>query len=256
MLPGVTPYQYVPSSKRAALIAMAAIVVRFTYVNNVDAITGLIDFSQPELPESYMAQRDAYQRHSPDVVLLHDAVQQHDHAVVRDLLHSGADVHEAAESTGATALHHAAQRGDFEIVHELLLAGADPNRPRYDGETAVHLAVSSTAASLIPLLVDHGADVNVKADRGETPLHYAAQHVDLKMVEELLVHGARPDAVTEVNQTAADYVRAETAAEHRAKSAQQYHDAAVAAEESRRGILAVLQRYTTDHQDAQSQELR
>eukprot|EP01046_Picozoa_sp_COSAG06_P092561 COSAG06_NODE_38783_length_419_cov_12.293750_1_plen_69_part_10 len=43
-----------------------------------------------QLPESYLAQRDATQRHSPEIVLLHDAAQQHDHSVVRDILHSGA----------------------------------------------------------------------------------------------------------------------------------------------------------------------
>lgn len=233
-----------PPAARAALSAVTVIVA---FAVAVEAL---------ELPASYLAQRDASQRHSPDVVLLHDAVQQHDHGVVRDLLHSGADVHVAAKSTGATALHHAAQRGDFDIVRELLLAGAEPNRRRHDGETAVHLAISSTVPSLIPLLVDYGADVNAQADRGETPLHYAAQHGDLKMVEALLAHGARTDITTEVNQTAADYVHAETAAEHRAKSAQEYHDAAVAAEESRRGILAVLQGYATRSQDVQLQELR
>lgn len=209
-----------------------------------------------QLPESYMAQRDSVQRHSPDVILLHDAVQQHDHTTVRDLLYSGADVRQPTKSTGATALHHAAQRGDVAIVHELLLAGADPNRPRRGGETALHLAVSSTVASLVPLLVDYGADVNVQADHGETPLHYAAQHGDLQMVEALLAHGAKADATTEVNQTAADYAHAETAAEHRAMTTQEYRDAVIVAEENRRGILAALHRYATRARDAHLEELR
>ena len=191
--------------------------------------------------KEYRAMRDQRQRHSEEVMLLHDAVQQHAHRDVRDLINAGVDIHEATK-TGATALHYAAQRGELAIVHELLLAGADPNRGRDDGETAVHLAVSGGNPELIPLLMEHGADANARAGGGETPLHYAAQHGDLAMVEALLSAGAAPQAENEVNQTAADYAGAETSAEHRATSAQAYHAAGLVAEEARKGIQSALRR--------------
>ena len=91
-----------------------------------------------------------------------------DGAVVRQLLHAGADVNlTCGEMDGCTSpLYVAAQNGNYEVVALLLAAGATVNLASALGITPLHAAALHSTdmlgdpAKTISMLLDAGADVN------------------------------------------------------------------------------------------------
>lgn len=78
--------------------------------------------------------------------------------------------------TGLTAdhpVHVAAQAGHQAIVRLLLHRGADPNATNAHRQTPAHLCVLYGRRQLIEILVDHGADLTAVDNFNNTPLDLA-----------------------------------------------------------------------------------
>ena len=77
--------------------------------------------------------------------------------VVRELLHSGADVNARNGVTSATALHMAARRGFIGIAQALLDAGADLEARDRKGDTPLGRARNCRKAEVAELLAQRAA---------------------------------------------------------------------------------------------------
>ena len=90
-------------------------------------------------------------------------------AVVRALVHGGADVNARADVKRCTALHMAARRGNARVAEALLDCGADLEARDIAGDTPLRRAVNCGKPELVALLLSRGADVHSRGNQGLTP---------------------------------------------------------------------------------------
>jgi ankyrin repeat protein len=86
------------------------------------------------------------------------ALMQHNPAIAKALIDSGADV-KTTDRTGSTTLMWAAtdETADTTIIKELLRRGVDPNTANKDGDTALTWAMRRGYTPAVELLKEHGA---------------------------------------------------------------------------------------------------
>ncbi len=99
------------------------------------------------------------------------AVPWGDKAIIRELIHEGADVHTLSNiydpqncQAAETAMAEAASLGHLEILKELLSARADPN----DG--SLHKAARNAQLDVVKLLLQYGAKLSKEVDRVSWPM--------------------------------------------------------------------------------------
>ncbi|MCA9290159.1 MAG: ankyrin repeat domain-containing protein [Phycisphaerales bacterium] len=130
-------------------------------------------------------------------------------ASIRGLVAAGIDPNASVTLDPADGpvlpLHDAIEQHDRAMVAELLQSGADPNLAiDRGGFTAVHIAVGSTQCTLIETLAEYGADLD-REGGARTPLMYAIDRRDAACVAELLRLGARVDVRDPNGETAMDW---------------------------------------------------
>jgi ankyrin repeat protein len=131
-------------------------------------------------------------------------------AVIRSLLHRGADVN-SADPGGTTALHWAVQQGDLATVQVLIAAKANINMRNRYGIAPLWLAATNGSATIVETLLRAGADPQTtRGDSGETALMIAARAGHVAILQQLVAYGADPNAVDHVReQTALMWAAAE-----------------------------------------------
>jgi uncharacterized protein len=146
--------------------------------------------------------------HAADTATLADAAEQHNRALIRELLSTGADVN-AAQVDGMTALHWAVYNDDAETAGLLVRSRANVNAANRYGVPPLFLACTNGSATLVRLLLDAGANANASLPGGETVLMTAARVGNLEAVKALLARGANPNAQERRDQTALMWAAAE-----------------------------------------------
>ncbi len=136
------------------------------------------------------------------------AAEHGDQALVRGLVHEGADVN-VPQVGGMTALLWAVYRDDADMVQLLVRAGADVNTENDYGVPPLALACTNGSATVVDLLLDGGADANASLAGGETVLMLAARTGSLEVVQQLLAQGADANAQEGRDQTALMWAAAE-----------------------------------------------
>jgi TonB family protein len=131
------------------------------------------------------------------------ASSQPDVAKVRQLLRSGASVHDA-DSHGWTPVMYAAVHGDSVVLRALLAAGADANQSSLLGNTAMMIAASS--GDFHQELVRAGAIVNAQNAAGTTTLMILADKAGSRKISAALNAGADATFQDKENRTALDYL--------------------------------------------------
>jgi ankyrin repeat protein len=115
------------------------------------------------------------------------AVMRKHVAVVRMLLHNGADANQL-DNRGTAVLQVAAVHKSVELVSLLLQHGAAANTAtQSNGFTALLVAACKCDVPLIRLLLDAGADGLTASAQGVTVLHAAADNVEHSGVLQLLL---------------------------------------------------------------------
>lgn len=167
---------------------------------------------------------------SEHTLTLHHAAYRNAPGTLKLLLDSGAPVDALHSTLHRTPLHIAAHEGHLAVVRELLHAGANPSILDPTGCSALHLAISAQHTSIVKLLLyfgaspipapnttptyligpavfgltemmtallDAGADPNATDEipgmKGISPLHMAAENGHVEIMEALLDAGARID---------------------------------------------------------------
>lgn len=134
---------------------------------------------------------------------LHWASQYKRTAILGTLLEAGADANVATD-TGVVPLELSITQRDAEAVRLLLKAGADPQARRLSGETMLMLAAQSGSTDMTEALLASGATVDVRDPHyGQTALMFAARAGHPAITTLLLDHGADPDAATDIGETPA-----------------------------------------------------
>lgn len=121
-----------------------------------------------------------------------EAVRVVDHARVKSLLASGADVN-AVSPAGASPLHWASQYRQPAILAALLEAGANPNVVTDTGVTPLELSIIQRDAAAVRLLLNAGAEPQAHRLSGETLLMLAAETGNVDILSALLESGAVVD---------------------------------------------------------------
>src|SRR5262245_15474047 len=132
---------------------------------------------------------------------LADAAEGMNHAAVRSLLKSKADVN-APQRDGMTALHWAAYQDDTETGQLLLDAGATVKAENRYGVTPLSLACQNGNTVFVEALLSAGADPDSTLRGGETALMTAARTGKTEPVKALLSAGAKVDLKEQHGQTA------------------------------------------------------
>src|SRR5437870_8575858 len=119
---------------------------------------------------------------SPDLLV---ATRNGDHAQVRKLIETGADVN-TVDKDGTTALMHSVIESDVKMMKLLIDKGANVNAKNSLDSTALMYAATNLAKTRV--LLDAGADVKVKGKRGATPMNVAVTTFGSTPVLRLLVN--------------------------------------------------------------------
>jgi ankyrin repeat protein len=142
-----------------------------------------------------------------------DAARRGDHAAIRQLLQSRANVN-APGPDGGTALLAAVERDDATAAELLLAANADVKAANRYGVTPIIAACITGNATLVEKLIAAGADANTALPDGETALMTAARTGRVAAVRALLARGADINAKEPLRgQTALMWAAAENNAE-------------------------------------------
>lgn len=140
------------------------------------------------------AQHAPANRYADGSTPLQWAVYEGDHAAVRELLESGADV-AAQNRFGATAMSLAAEVADTQMLEMLLASGADPDSANAEGQTALMAVARTGNLDAARVLLSHGAGVDARERwGGQTALMWAAARRHPAMIELLIENGAAVDA--------------------------------------------------------------
>src|SRR6266581_1049099 len=118
---------------------------------------------------------------SPDLLV---ATRNGDHAQVRKLIETGADVN-TVDKDGTTALMHSVIESDVKMMKLLIDKGANVNLKNSLDSTALMYAATNLAKTRV--LLDAGAEVKVKGKRGATPMSVAVTTSGSTPVLKLLV---------------------------------------------------------------------
>ncbi|XP_052776757.1 poly [ADP-ribose] polymerase tankyrase-2-like [Mya arenaria] len=130
---------------------------------------------------------DVYKEH----MLLLDAIDNHNYAIVHDLIHDrGMSPNFNLE--GQTPVCLAAQHGFVDILDILVEGGVDLLMADNDiwKRHALHIAASKGHVDFTKRLLDYGADVNSRDDDQRTSLHWAATYGNPDMADYLIQMGA------------------------------------------------------------------
>ncbi len=119
---------------------------------------------------------------SPDLLV---AIRNGDHAQVRKLIETGADVN-TVDKDGTTALMHSVIESDVKMMKLLIDKGANVNMKNSLDSTALMYAATNLAKTRV--LLDAGAEVKVKGKRGVTPMSVALTTFGSTPVLKLLVN--------------------------------------------------------------------
>jgi len=119
---------------------------------------------------------------SPDLLV---ATRNGDHAQVRKLIETGADVN-TVDKDGTTALMHSVIESDVKMMKLLIDKGANVNMKNSLDSTALMYAATNLAKTRV--LLDAGAEVKVKGKRGATPMSVALTTFGSTPVLKLLVN--------------------------------------------------------------------
>ncbi len=119
---------------------------------------------------------------SPDLLV---AIRNGDHAQVRKLIETGADVN-TVDKDGTTALMHSVIESDVKMMKLLIDKGANVNMKNSLDSTALMYAATNLAKTRV--LLDAGAEVKVKGKRGATPMSVALTTFGSTPVLKLLVN--------------------------------------------------------------------
>ena len=118
---------------------------------------------------------------SPDLLV---AIRNGNHAQVRKLIETGADVN-TADKDGTTALMHSVIESDVKMMKLLIDKSANVNMKNGQDSTALMYAATNLAKTR--MLVDAGAEVKGKNKRGATPMSVALTTFGSTPVLKLLV---------------------------------------------------------------------
>jgi uncharacterized protein len=111
-------------------------------------------FAQPEAVEAllqYAPDVNAVSRNAMKVAVINAAAASHNSAVVKLVLHAGANP-DARQEAGYTALHSAAINNSAEMASALLSAGADPTIRTHAGQTPAEMAREKGHAQIAEML--------------------------------------------------------------------------------------------------------
>jgi len=167
---------------------------------------------------------------SPQALILIQAVEKKDLALVKDAIASGADLN-AKNKMGRSALHLALLDGAHDIARFLIEKGADVDSRDNLGETPIFVTeniemlklliaqgadvnareyemnmtpIYFKGGELLRILVEAGADVRARSEKGNTPLMFHAYSNNIEGIKYFVSKGADPHAVNEDGQTALD----------------------------------------------------
>jgi ankyrin repeat protein len=131
--------------------------------------------------------------------------------LVGPLLDRGAEVNAKARF-GQTPLSEAAGSGNLALVKELLHRGADVNRGNQSLLAACQGGVgkpfsAQDRVAILGLLLDRGANIEMKDERGYTALMWAAARGESEVGLFLLERGANPKVKSKDGETALDLAK-------------------------------------------------
>ena len=151
---------------------------------------------------------------------LHDAAQDGDLKLVKELLTENVDIENADNVLGNTLLHLAAAEGHLSMVIYLLDRGANihaKTKIPFDYFTPLHLASHEGHLKIVIYLLERGADIHGVPQNASfgyiTPLHLAARKGYLEIVKHLIKCGANFNATNDHNNTPLDLARIEEQAD-------------------------------------------
>lgn len=129
------------------------------------------------------------------------AIEKGNHALVRQLLHTGIKP-DSRDESGRTPLSWAAAEGHAIIAGHLLTEGADMEAKDRLNKTALIWAAEKGHTNVVELLLSKGADIEAKDRSIKTALIWAAEKGHANVAELLLSQGADIEAKDEWKQTA------------------------------------------------------
>lgn len=122
-------------------------------------------------------------KYHPGTTSLHQAAENGDLSLVRNIVESNKKMVNAGDEFGITPLHFAAINNHIQVVTYLISRGGRVNSKTKKGITPLYGACSEGRKEIVEMLIASGADVNAATEDGAIPLHAAST----KEVAELLV---------------------------------------------------------------------
>ena len=112
--------------------------------------------------------------------LIHTAIFNPDHSILKFLLHQIADVHKG-DNGGWRPIHYAARHGTHKHLQLLINAHAKLDESLDGGNTLLHLAALNEDTSALKLLVEEKSlKIDTKNNNGLTAIDFAAQYGSAK----------------------------------------------------------------------------
>jgi len=121
--------------------------------------------------------------------ILENAINKHDHQLIREMINSGFDVNSFIEGEG-TLLIMAVKNGDATLVNSLIKLGANVNLAAINDGNPIIAAAMNNHLGLAKRLLNEGADINAIVEQDETALINASRFGYFDMVKFLVENGA------------------------------------------------------------------